>query len=94
VLNLSLLLLLSALGVATYGAMYALFIAGAAMVYYLVSSFVRLRAPERAVVAGLGCAWGWLSAVNGVLRSAPASLVIGVIAFVLWIGPHLVRRRG
>lgn len=92
-LNLALLIVLSVLGVAAYGAMYVPYVAGAVAIFYLVSSFVRPKDPSRATIAGLGCAWGWLSISNGVLRSTPASLIIGVIAFVVWLGPHVVSRR-
>lgn len=88
--NLVLLVVLSGLGVVEHGVIYLLYIAAAVLVYYVVSGFVRTRAPGRALTSGLGCAWGSLSIINGVLRGTPVSIVIGAMAFVIWVGPHLI----
>ncbi|MDP2872599.1 MAG: hypothetical protein Q8P31_08695 [Bacillota bacterium] len=92
-LNLGLLVVLSGLGVATHGFIYVIYIVLACAIYYVVSNFVRPKAPSRAITAGLGCAWGSLSMVNGVLQSAPFSIGIGLMAFLIWVGPYVIRRR-
>jgi len=91
-LNLLLLVILSGLGLAASGVIYLVAIAIACGVYYVVSNFVKLKAPSRATTAGLGCAWGSLSIINGVLRATPFSIVIGIMAYVIWVGPYVIRR--
>lgn len=84
-LNLTLAIAMSTVGLYRHGPAYFPYIMGAGAIYFLVSTWLQQRAPEQATVAGIGCAWGWLAIVDGLLNQFLPGMLVGAAAMVVWV---------
>lgn len=84
-LNLALLLAMITVGLYRHGPAYFPYIMGAGAIYFLMSSWLQQRAPEQATIASVGCAWGWLAIVDGLLSQSLPGMLVGAAAMVVWV---------